>query len=191
MGAPPEEGTGRAGGPFRRPPPCPLAGHGLRDAPEVAALQVLAPAGLEAGVHEEEGGAGALSEGAGGWGGRPHAYRLPRMVACIRPGWCDFSQEGPLGPEGMAHSDGWTFKCPSQTVILHLGREGAEDWVSHGHVAWLNLLESAKNCCFPFCRSNRESRGQGQRAGPGIPETHTQQCLLCSPDPTAEATSPH
>ena len=48
MGAPPEEGTGRAGGPFRRPPPCPLAGHGLRDAPEVTALQVLAPAGLEA-----------------------------------------------------------------------------------------------------------------------------------------------
>ena len=132
-----------------------------------------------AGVHEEEGGAGALSEGAGGWGGLPHAHRLPKMVACIRPGWCDFSQEGPLGPGGMARSDGWPFKCPFQTVTLHLGREGAEDQVSHGQMAQLNLRETGRGCCFPFCCSNRESRGQGyaaedsaQRAGPGIPETH-------------------
>ena len=48
MGAPPEEGAGRAGGPFRRPPPCPLADPGLRDAPEVTALRVLVPAELEA-----------------------------------------------------------------------------------------------------------------------------------------------
>ena len=47
-GCSPRGGAGRAGGPFRRPLLCPLAGPGLRDAPEVTALRVLVPAELEA-----------------------------------------------------------------------------------------------------------------------------------------------
>lgn len=39
----------------------------------------------------------------------------------------------PLGPGGMARSDGWPFKCPSQTVTLHLGEKGRgqdEPWAN-------------------------------------------------------------
>ena len=56
---------------------------------------------VSAGVHEE-GGAGALSEEAGGWGSRPHAQRLPRMATFIRPGWWDPTpKRGHWGPEAL------------------------------------------------------------------------------------------
>lgn len=58
-------------------------GCGMR--PRSTALQVLVPAELEAHggmwCPRRRRGAGALSEGAGGWGGWPRHQHLPRMVA--------------------------------------------------------------------------------------------------------------
>lgn len=60
---------------------------------------------VSAGVLKEEGGAGALSEGAEGREGRPHTQRLPRIMTRKRPGWCDSSPEkGQGGPEALLDS---------------------------------------------------------------------------------------
>lgn len=135
VGVPPEDGAGRAGQSFRRAPPCPVPGPGLQGVLlRVIPLRVHEWRHMEvsAGVHEEEGGAGALSKGAEGRDGQPQAQRLPRIRTCKRSGWCYSSQEGPEGPRGITQSNGWSFKCPSQTVTLHLGREGTDGQVSNG-----------------------------------------------------------
>lgn len=53
---------------------------------------------VSADVHQEEGGTGALTEGAEDWGGQPHTQCLPRMIT----GGCDSSPEkGQRGPEAL------------------------------------------------------------------------------------------
>lgn len=50
-------------------------------------------------VHEEEGGAGALSEGAEGQDGRPYTQCLHRIMTCKRPGWYDSSPKKGQGAQ--------------------------------------------------------------------------------------------
>lgn len=167
VGAPPEEGRrteDHSEGLLRVHLPDP----GLRDAPEVTALQVLVPASWRhmeacAGVTKKGGGgAGGPEWGSRGWGGWP-----PRP-ACQdghlhRPGWYGFSQEGRWGPEAWLALMAWPFKCPSQTVTLHLGREGAEDQVSHGQMVTAEPSRSREGVPFPVL-ANRESKGPGHAA---------------------------